>query len=316
MGAGYLGRMLLALLVTACSAPTDDTASDDTAAGPKTAPLAALSTGACPTLDMSGTSTFSSSGEDRQVTVIVPSGGVQPGAGLRFFFHGLTEPSQTDNPGGATAEGLDLQSVSDATGDVWVVPDAPVQNIYNMMEVYLWDLALTTDHDLVLFDDLRTCVAQTYDIDLDRVVAMGFSGGALFTTVVLAHRADTLAAAIELSGGSDLEIPGQDNLWSEYSTPASDLPVLLTTGGDTDVWPSTSMPIVDFTAASDTLQGELLTDGHLVVRCADDRGHTMNNKDWKLAQAWADAHTFGQPSPYADGDLGGDADWCAYPTAP
>lgn len=308
--------MMFAFLALACSSPTDDSASNDTAGGPRTAPLAELSTGACPDLAASGTSTFSSSGEDRQVTVILPSAGVQPGASVRFFFHGLTEPTQTDNPGGDTAVGLDLQALSDETGDIWILPDAPVQNFYNMMSVYLWDLGLTTDHDLVLFDDLRTCVAQSYDVDLDRVVAMGFSGGALFTTVVVAHRADTLAAAIELSGGSDLEIPGQDMLWSEYSAPASGLPVLLTSGGETDVWPSTSMPIVDFTAASDTLQGELLADGHVVVRCADDRGHSMNNKDWKIAQAWADAHTFGEDSPYAGGDLGGDADWCVSATAP
>ena len=92
------------------------------------------------------------------------------------------------------------------------------------------------------------------------------------------------------------------------------IPVLLTTGGETDVWPQPTMVIVDFEAASDTFQGELLADGHYVVRCQDDRGHSMNNKDWNLAQDWAASHTFGAPSPSESDGLGGDADWCVVAT--
>lgn len=306
---------LLALPV-ACTGKGDDTAAsgDDTAdtssdGGP--AELAPLSSGACPDLTTSGTSTFLSSDEERQVTVIIPS---SPSAGMavNFFFHGVADPSTTSNPGGETADSLDLQALADDTNTVWIVPDAPVQNLLGVMNVYLWDLALATDHDLVLYDDLRTCASQDLDVDLSRLSIVGFSGGALWTTVVTVNRADTIATAVELSGGSDVEAMGFDVPLAAYSTPATDLPVLLTTGADdVDVWPSTSMVIVDFAAATDTLQAELTTDAHFVVRCQDDSGHVMGRKDWNLAQDWLAAHSFGQPSPYATDGLGGDADWCA-----
>ena len=309
---------LLSLLVLA--ACTKESVGDDTGSsgdtdtggvdeGPQPAPLATLSSGACPDLTTSGTSTFQSSGLDRQVTVVIPS---NPGTAMpvNFFFHGLTDPSYTLNPGGDTADGLGLQAIADETNSIWILPDSQVQNLFGIYEVYLWDLAMESEADLVLFDDLRTCAANTFDVDLHRVNALGFSGGALFTTLIATRRSDTLASAVELSGGSDLSVPGYEVLLSAYQTPAMPIPVLLTTGGANDVWPQPTMVIVDFEAASDTFQGELLTDGHYVVRCKDDRGHSMNNKDWNIAQDWVAAHTFGEPSPYLTGGLGGDDDWC------
>lgn len=306
----FLALLVLILPLVACSGtPGDDTSGDThSASGP--ADLAALSDGACPDLTASGTSTFSSSGEDRQVTVILPSG-PQPGMAVNFFFHGVTDPVSTDNPGGDTATGLDLQSAADQTNTVWVVPDAPVQNLMGLMEVYLWDLAQESDHDLVLYDDLRTCVGQELDVDLSHLSAVGFSGGALWTTVVLSNRADTLAAAVELSGGSDVTAVGYDAPIALYSTPATDLPVLLTTGAeDVDVWPNTSLVIVDFYAATDTLQTALAADTQFTVRCSDDGGHEMGRKDWNLAQDWLAAHSFGDESPYESAGLGDDTDWC------
>lgn len=291
----------------------DDTGGADTGdtadQGPQPADLAPLSSKSCPDFSAPGTSTFTSSGEERQVTVLFPE--ERPAdMPVYFFFHGVDDPSRTDNPGGYTADALGLQAVADDTQSIWVVPDAPVQNILGIMNVYLWDLAMETDHDLVLYDDLRTCVAQEFSADLHQVVAMGFSGGALFTTVVTVHRADTLATAVELSGGADIEAPGYESLLSAYSTPATSLPVLLTTGGETDVWPDPSFAIVDFEAASDTLQTQLTADGHFTVRCKDDNGHTITRKDWNLGLEWAQSHRFGEPSPYETDGLGNDDDWC------
>ncbi|MSP56198.1 MAG: hypothetical protein EXR69_11440 [Myxococcales bacterium] len=300
----------LAASTAACTGADGDDSAGDTQSGADPAALASLSDGDCPELGESGTSSFSSSGEDRQVTVILPSD-PQPGMAVNFFFHGVTDPASTNNPGADTATGLDLQAAADQTNTVWVVPDAPVQNLMGVMEVYLWDLAQESDHDLVLYDDLRTCVGEGLDVDLSRLSAVGFSGGALWTTVVLSNRADTLATAVELSGGSDVEAMGYDAPIAVYSTPATDLPVLLTTGADdVDVWPDTSMVIVDFYAATDTLQAALAADGHFTVRCTDDGGHAMGRKDWNLAQDWLAAHTFGEESPYETSGLGDSADWC------
>lgn len=318
--------MELVLLLLACSGDpntdggdngatdTGDTGENGGDSGPQPAPLAELSSGECPDLSASGTSTFVSNGVERQVTIILPEtlGEAMP---VSFFFHGIDDPTRTSNPGGETANSLGLQAIANETQTIWVVPDAPVMNLYNIYEVYLWDLALDGDDDLVLFDDLRTCIAQSFDVDLRRVAAVGFSGGALFTTVVAVNRADTLSTAVEMSGGSDLEIPGWENLWSAYVPPAQPLPMLLSTGGNNDVWPSTSLVIVDFSAASDTLQGELLGDASFVARCEDSRGHTMTGPEWSMVQDWVSVHRYGEPSPYAESGMGADSDWCTIPTA-
>ncbi|HNH50151.1 MAG TPA: hypothetical protein PKY30_24160, partial [Myxococcota bacterium] len=221
-------------------------------------------------------------------------------------------PASTDNPGGDTARGLQLQRLADQTNTVWIVPDAPVQNLLGFMNVYLWDLALERQNDLVLYDDLRSCAAQNLDIDLSRLSAVGFSGGALWTTVIAVHRGDTLATAVELSGGSDIEAPGYEVLLSEYSSPATEMPVLLTSGAEgVDVWPSTQLAVINFATATDTLQAELLTDQHFVARCKDEDGHVMDQRDWDVALDWLAVHQFGEESPFVSGDLGVHADWCA-----
>ena len=141
---------------------------------------------------------------------------------------------------------------------------------------------------------------------------VGFSGGALWSTVIVANRGDTLATAVELSGGSDIEAPGFDDLFAEYVTPTSDLPVLLTSGSpEADVWPSASFVVVNFAEATDGLQAELAADGHFVVRCQDDGGHEMSRQEWNLAKDWLASAQFGEPSPYEADGLGGDDDWCA-----
>lgn len=273
--------------------------------GPSPAPL---SSGACPDLASPGTSTFLSSGEERKVTVVWPDP-LPADAPVVFFFHGLLDASGPNSPGKMTADQLGLDRVAEETGSIWVLPDAPVYDLLGY-QFYLWDIALESDHDLVLFDDLRTCVLEQLGADPRRLSIMGFSGGALWTTVVLSHRGDTLAAAVEFSGGADVELPIFTELASAYITPAADFPVLLASGGETDVWPDPALVLVDFEAATDTLAAHLVADEHLVVRCHHDQGHTLTNLEWELGLDWALEHRYAEASPWAGGDLGEDADWC------
>lgn len=312
--------MMLAFLLAAASLlACGDKDSDDTGAaadggsesdgGSGVAPLAELSSGECPDMSASGTSTFTSYDLQRTATVLVPDPMPEGPMPLVFFFHGLMDTTSTPVPTEYMAEALDMQSLADQYGAVVVLPESPVQAMLGY-EFFLWDIIEDGAADLALYDDLRTCAAQNLDIDLDRVVAMGFSGGALWTTVVLSQRADTLAAAIEMSGGADVDAYIYDEPIARYATPAWPLPVLLQSGGDSDVWPSPSLIIVDFTAATDTLESNLGADGSVVVRCEHTRGHTVTQKGYELAIRWAMEHTYGQPSPWAGGDLGDDADWC------
>ena len=45
---------------------------------------------------------------------------------------------------------------------------------------------------------------------------MGISGGAMFTTVILTQRADTLASAVEFSGGADISVPLYENDFNTF----------------------------------------------------------------------------------------------------
>ena len=289
----------------------DDTGGSTEGRGWTTVPLAALtelSSGECPDLSASGTSSFLSSDEDRTVTAIIPEGGTED-APLVVFFHGLTTPDATPNPTEYMAEALDLQSVADEFGVVILLPEAPLRDLFGL-EFYLWDVENLNGTDLVLYDDLRTCAADELNIDLNRVHAFGFSGGALFTTVVAGYRADTLASMVEHSGGSDITIPFYSYPVSEYQTPAWTLPALLGSGGDTDVWPSTSLALIDFEAATDNLSDELVADSSFVVRCHHDSGHTITTEGYLLTIDWLLAHTYGEPSVYETDGLGADSSWC------
>ena len=286
----------------------DDTDGGDSAGTSGTAPLADLSSNDCPDMSTSATTTFTSSGEEREVTIVVPE---DPDGPMRvvFFFHGLMDPGSTPNPAEYMVEGLNLQSVADANNTIVIAPVSKTMEMFGF-SFFMWDASLEDDADLVLYDDLRTCAAEQHDVDLDRVTALGFSGGALWTTVVLGHRGDTLAAAVSASGGADVEIPLFESPFSAWTEPAARVPVLLQAGGSADVWPDESLAIVDFSEATDTLQEHLVDAGHYTVRCDHDSGHTITQAGYNAAIDWLTEHTYGEPSPWEASGIGSWDDWC------
>jgi hypothetical protein len=124
------------------------------------------------------------------------------------------------------------------------------------------------------------------------------------------QRGDAFAAIVEASGGSDISVPIWTELGARYETPAHPMPALLISGGESDVWPDASFTVVDFEAATDTLEQQLADDGHTVVSCHHSGGHTLPTPAYSLSIDWVLAHEFGAPSPWADGDLGSHDDWC------
>lgn len=290
-------------------AAAGDTAAEDTGAAQEGGlrPLAEPS-GACPDLSATGGFTLTSGGVERQGSVVVPAEATGP-LKVMFFLHGLMDPGSTPDPTGTMIDGLDLQRVADQNGAIILLPQSGIMSLFGF-NFFLWDLITETDGDLILFDDLRACAAAQHALDLEATSAWGFSGGALFTTVLLRERGDAFATVIESSGGSDISVPIWTEPGSAYGTPAAPMPALLMSGGEMDVWPDPSLTLVDFSAATDTLQGKLVDDGSFVVRCLHTSGHTIPRAGYNLAIDWAFSHRFGEPSPYASG-LGDDADWCA-----
>lgn len=291
------------------SSSTDDTAAETDGWGYASAEPATLSSGECPDMSTSGaTSTFLSSDEERTVTTIFPSA---PDSETKviFFFHGLMDSSY-GSPSGVFASSFGMQDIADELNAIIILPES---NIWELLgfSFYLWDVEDGTfDNDVTLYDDLRTCVHEQFAPNMDKVFSMGFSGGGLFTTVITSQRGDTLAAAVEMSGGADIETGFLDGVVAPYATPAASVPVYLTSGGEADVWPSTQLVIVDFEAGTDTLAANLAADGHFVVRCKHTSGHTVTNADYNAAWDFVESHEYGQPSPYETDGIGDWSSWC------
>ena len=115
------------------------------------------------------------------------------------------------NPTNQMITSLSLQSIANEYNMMFILPVSQVWDLVGQ-RFHLWNIEQGTEiDDLTLYDDLRTCIAEHFDvynsdqIDLDLMSSMGFSGGALFTTVILSNRPETLASVIEMSGGGDLK---------------------------------------------------------------------------------------------------------------
>lgn len=289
--------MLLPLLL-ACTAPVDDVASpgdDDAADVPDTsylkgtAALAAPSGGACPSMKETGAVELVSNGVDRKVRVVVPSTGGE-GAPVVFVWHPL----------GATAAQiaiwLDVATWAEATGTVVVVPFAKEGNLFE------WDFWNDLDDDLVLYDDLRACLWSELAVDLGRVGSTGMSAGGLWTSFLGIHRGDTLATILPMSGGTgDL---------MDYDTPGGDWPAMLVYGGANDTWGGSGVE-VSFADTTLTFAGQLHADGRRVVLCDHGGGHTLPAEAMDMTATWLLEHSYGAPSPFADGDLSAFPEWCA-----
>jgi hypothetical protein len=296
MSAWRVGLFLGAL--SACGAGTDGAGED----GPPPAELAAVSDGACPDLSASGWLTMSSGGFSRKVGLFLPDD-LQPGAPLVYAFHGLS-PASFD-PAGQLVSALDLDELADDRGAIVVVPEARAEPLLSQFaggdDVLLWGiLGDRPPEDLALYDDLRTCLSEAHDIDLRQVYALGFSGGAMWTSYLLLHRADTLAAAAPMSGGADFNIIASTAV--DYVTPNHLAPAIISSGGANDAWPSALLKIIDFEVSSDALADGLASDGATVVRCGHSSGHTITQPLWTASKRFLFAHTFGVPSPYGTGD--------------
>ena len=271
--------------------------------------------GTCPIIDDSQElKTFTSADQERQVRFVIPQ---DPTDDLRivFYFHGLVP--EGSNPTQNTIEALNLPSLADEYNTIFVVPESSVWDLIGQ-RFHLWNIENTTeDADLTMFDDLRTCVANHFDgetspsVDLDTLVSVGFSGGALFNTVILTQRSEALAAAVVMSGGSDIEVPTYSNLFSAYQSPSNKVPVYLVSGGIEDVWPNSSFPIVDFSSATINLFEQLQVDGHVAVHCEHNTGHYITNRAYSQSIDWMMDHRFGEPSSFSD-PIGDWEDWCEW----
>lgn len=276
--------LALTLVATACrrplTAPTPGPPPPavDTDALPPLAPLVEPS-GTCPAPGASGSVTVTSSEREREVLLLRPPG-EREDLPIVFVWHGL----------GATARSmvprLNLRGLADR-GAIVVVPQARPDAEYG------W-----TREDGVLFEDLRACLVRDGG-DPARVVSVGFSAGALWTTILLGARADAFAAVVEMSGGALSPM-------ADYRKPAWPVPALLFDGGTGDVYRKGPLT-VRFARQTERLRDRLRADGSFAVHCRHDGGHRIPTASSELIHRWVLGHRYGEASPFAPDDVPG---WC------
>lgn len=283
--------MLLSALLACVEAPPTEAPVDETAYLKGTAALAQPSGGTCPDLGDGGPITFNAAGVDRDLRVIVPDSGAE-GAPVVFVWHPLGATAQQ------IVQWMGLNAWADEVGAVLVVPDSLDANLFE------WQFLDDPDEenlDLVLYDDLRTCLYEQMAVDLGRVTSTGMSAGGLWTTYLGIHRGDTLATILPLSGGTGSVVA--------YDTPASTFPAMLVYGGEDDHWGGGGID-VDFGAATLELAEQLADDDHFVVLCDHGLGHTIPDDAPDMMATWLLGHTYAKASPWADGDLSDFPSYC------
>ena len=287
--------------MTPDSGPSPDMSEPDEGdpAMPGPPALKAYSGGQCPNL-AAGSQNIQSAGQNRRVAINLPPN--PAGAGVAFLWHGLG-----DSPENFSAA-VGAAGVANQHNIITVAPEAIEVLVPGMPAT--WGLLGAPGNDLSLFDDTLACLEAQYDIDERRVFVMGFSAGALWSSLLVIQRSEYLTAATLFSGGSSAT--GMVSV--DYSKPGHTLPVLLTWGGDTDTWGG---GMLNFKIGSTDLFEKLLADGHPAVGCDHGGGHTVpyGGTNWGWAFLFAHEYADGE-SPYW-GYAGTDyPDYCVFPTPP
>jgi|GEM_PF-6972700 hypothetical protein len=208
-----------------------------------------------------------------------------------FAYHGLGSSAYSMNnwtsPVKANAPFIKVvpQSLHASTDPVWDFQSDPTQSI-----------------DLDFFDAMLGCLNAQYDIDLNRIHALGFSYGGHWVDYLLTHRGNILASFAQVSGG-----------FFSFSTSS---PLYFYWPADTLLGGLTNRAagITAWGGASDGSNGLFDTLGknsvqllrshnHFVVQCVHDKGHKWPPGGFaKFIFQFFQDHPLGtSPSPYQTG---------------
>ena len=205
----------------------------------------------------------------------------------------------------------DVQAAADTYRFAAIAPEAKgdVQ--------FTWPMdALSSDagaeEELTFFDDMLACAAEQLNINPNCVASTGVSAGALFTDAVLAGgRGQHLSSIVSLSGG----VGGP--AIKPWSDSAHNMPAIVLWGGPTD----NCLGLLSFETLSLTLEQELEDDGHFMLECIHNCGHSAPPFDVPAGQTpfsmmWEFMidHPYwlnDGDSPYLNGLPPNMPDWCA-----
>lgn len=280
-----------ALALTACAVDATDDATDELSLDERIDAVPVAKN--CPDLSTPGIKTFTSGGEERRVGIWFPESKPE-GMPIMFAFHGLTSPGAFDVIDDYMRPVFDLDTLADKREVVIVAPEAAEFSLFGFPTL-LWGIMEEDglQRDLTLFDDLRSCMAHELRADPDNTAAWGFSGGGLWTSMLLLERADVLVTAVPASGGV-----GEVGLLTDYRSPKAKIPVMLVDGGPDDIWPGGGVALIEFHEGTNLLREELVDDGHDVVQCDHGLGHDLPGDFWDGMKRWMFSVYAGDADPF------------------
>ncbi len=220
------------------------------------APLPEYSGGECPAL-APGLNGITSSGDARTFYIVAPSD-LQPDERLpvAFLWHWLG--------GSATSfiEKADVQNAVDQLRFLAVVPEEKGDLLFRW-PFSAADSNARMQEEFVFFDDMLACVAESYPIEPSCVTSVGVSAGALFTSQLGWGRGEYLSSIVVLSGGTG-------GLVKPWNGSPHIMPALVLWGGPDD----NCIGLFSFVTTSQNLESALQSDGHVVVECIHNCGHS------------------------------------------
>jgi len=256
--------------------------------------------GTCPAL-VDGHNDLTSSGHTRNFRLVLPAGyDVSRSYPLFFLWHWLR-----GNADGFYGTG-DLQTAADSQHFIAVIPEAKGDLEYTWPFTIL-DSSSRIHEELQFFDDMLACVSAQFSVNDRCVTSVGVSAGALWTDELAGQRGQYLSSFISLSGGT-----GGSYVVPWHASPHK-MAALVLWGGPSDTC------VVDMAAASRDLESHLGSDGHFLVECVHNCGHSappIMGTSTLLAPLWEFvlAHPYWLPagtSPYDVTGLPADfPDWC------
>lgn len=261
----------LAAMAGCATAPCEDDVAWRAAVGVRDVPAEPVDVEACPAI-IDGRIVVEVAGERRDVLVRLPES--PEGAPVVFAFHG------NDRAAESFLDDLDVAGLVAATGAIVIAP-------IGVQRGYFFDWAVPPNDptpDATLFDVLLGCVDAQHAIDRTRVSVVGFSSGGLWAAWLVGHRAQHLASAVVLSGGTDAPVPG--GCLNPYQVPAWPVPVLVAHGGD-------DRAFLDFRQTSEHFAAKLDRDGVPHALCDHGLGHVVPESLGGWAWPWLDEAAFG-----------------------
>lgn len=226
-----------------------------TPVGPE--PTLPAATGTCPTFD-NGMVTFTPGGKTRQAKVWIDkaAASTKHGPVILYWYGTGGSPDQVLQNVVSVSPGIGQENVDRITAEGGIVV-APV-HVAVQGSVFPW-LSTVAD-DEALADEIVACAKQQVGIDVRRIHSLGFSAGALFTTMLSIARSSYVASIVTYSGGGNYTAP-QD--------PTNPYPAMIVFGGTND------QLVLNFHDTSIQFHDTLVQAGHFAFLCDHGGGHRI-----------------------------------------